>query len=217
MVVGIAKNSSPPIRNAALAGPSSDPGPLFYLPLYQLYRPTMTLHVRVAGDPLIFAAPVEKTVHELNPELPLYSVTTLKTTTQLATVGTRIAGTFVGVFGLLALVLAAVGVYGVISYSTRQRTHELAIRLAFGAERREVFRLVLGQGLRLALIGISIGLVASLLLTRFLANLLYGVTSRDALTFSTVSVLLCLVSLLACFVPAWRATQVDPMTALRHE
>ncbi|HTR34329.1 MAG TPA: ABC transporter permease [Bryobacteraceae bacterium] len=217
IVVGVAKNSSPPIRNAALAGPSSDPGPLFYLPLYQLYRPTMTLHVRVAGDPLIFAASVEKTVHELNSELPLYNVTTLKTTTQLATMGTRIAGTFVGVFGLLALVLAAVGVYGVISYSTRQRTHELAIRLAFGAERREVFRLVLGQGLRLALVGISVGLVAALLLTRFLANLLYGVTSRDALTFSTVSLLLCLVSLLACFVPAWRATQVDPMTALRHE
>ena len=217
VVVGVAKNSSPPLRGANLAGPSSDPGPLFYLPLYQLYRPTTTLHVRVAGDPLIFAASVERTVHELNSELPLYSVTTLKTSTQLATIGTRIAGTFVGVFGLLALVLAAVGVYGVISYSTRQRTHELAIRLAFGAERREVFRLVLGQGLRLALIGISIGLVASLLLTRFLANLLYGVTSRDALTFSTVSVLLCLVSLLACFVPAWRATRVDPMTALRHE
>jgi ABC-type antimicrobial peptide transport system permease subunit len=149
--------------------------------------------------------------------LPLYDVSTLKDTIQLATVPTRIAGTFVGAFGLLALVLAAVGVYGVISYSTRQRTQELAIRLALGAESREVFRLVLSQGLRLALIGISIGLVVSILLTRFLKDLLVGVTSTDMLTFSMVSVLLCLVALLACFVPAWRATKVDPMAALRYQ
>jgi putative ABC transport system permease protein len=114
-------------------------------------------------------------------------------------------------------VLAGVGVYGVISYSMRQRTQELAIRLALGAESRQVFQLVLGQGLRLAIIGISIGLVVSFLLTRFLKGLLFGVTSTDVLTFSTVSVLLCVVALLACFVPAWRATKVDPMAALRYQ
>jgi predicted permease len=204
-------------RNTNVANLKADPAPVLYFPLYQLYRPAMTVHLRVAGNPVALAAAVEKTVHELNADLPLYDVTTLKTTIQLASIGTRIAGTLVGAFGLLALALAGVGIYGVISYTTRQRTRELAIRLAFGAEPREVFRLVLGQGLRLALIGISIGLVVSVLLTRFLKDLLFGVTSTDVLTFSTVSVLLCVVALTACFIPAWRATRVDPMAALRDE
>jgi predicted permease len=217
IVVGVTRNSSAPLRSGNLGGPASDPGPLLYLSLYQLYRPEMTVHVRVTGDPMAFSAAVDRAVHEMNPELPLFNVTTLKTNTSLATLTTRIAGTFVGAFGLLALALAAVGVYGVISYTTRQRTHELAIRLAFGAERGQVFRLVLGHGLRLALIGISIGLVVSALLTRFLSSQLFGITATDALTFSTVSLLLCFVSLLACFLPALRATQVDPMTALRYE
>ena len=210
LVVGVTKNTS-------IANLNADPGPLLYLPLYQVYRAAMTVHVRVAGNPLAFAAAVEKTAHELNSDLTLHDTTTLKNAIQLANVGTRIAGTFVGAFGLLALVLAAVGVYGVISYTTRQRTRELALRLAFGAEPGQVFRLVLGQGLRLALTGISIGLVVAVLLTRFLKTLLVGVTATDMLTFSAVSVLLCLVALAACFVPAWRATGVDPMAALRYE
>jgi predicted permease len=204
-------------RNSYFANLNADPGPYLYFSLYQIYRPSMTVHVRVSGDPMAFSAAVEKVVHELNPDLPLHDVSTLKTTIQLATVGTRIAGTFVGAFGLLALVLAAVGIYGVVSYTTRQRMPELAIRLALGAERRDVFRLVLGQGIRLALVGVSIGLVVSILLTRFLKNLLFGVTSTDAITFSSVAVLLCLVALAACFVPALRATKVDPMTALRYQ
>jgi putative ABC transport system permease protein len=117
----------------------------------------------------------------------------------------------------LALALAAVGVYGVISYTTRQRTQELALRLALGAEPSRVFRLVLAQGMRLAAIGISIGLLFSFLLTRFLKAQLLGVTSTDAVTFSAVSLRLCLVALLACFFPAWRATRVDPIAALRYE
>jgi len=204
-------------RNSYFANLNADPGPYLYFSLYQSYAPAMTVHVRVSGDPMAFSAAVEKVVHELNPDLPLHDVTTLKTTIQLATVGTRIAGTFVGAFGLLALVLAAVGIYGVVSYTTRQRMPELAIRLALGAERRDVFRLVLGQGIRLALVGVSIGLVVSILLTRFLKNLLFGVTSTDAITFSSVAVLLCLVALAACFVPALRATKVDPMAALRYQ
>jgi len=204
-------------RNSYFANLNADPGPYLYFSLYQIYRPSMTVHVRVSGDPMAFSAAVEKVVHELNPDLPVHDVSTLKTTIQLATVGTRIAGTFVGAFGLLALVLAAVGIYGVVSYTTRQRMPELAIRLALGAEPRDVFRLVLGQGIRLALVGVSIGLVVSILLTRFLKNLLFGVTSTDAITFSSVAVLLCLVALAACFVPALRATKVDPMTALRYQ
>jgi len=204
-------------RNTSFANVNTQPGPLLYLPLYQLYRPGMIIHARVAGDPMAFVQSLNRTVHELNADLLLRDVSSLKTTIRIATLGTRIAGTFVGAFGVLALVLAAVGVYGVIAYSTRQRTRELALRLAFGAERSRVFRLVLAQGLRLALIGISIGLVVSALLTRFLKDQLVGVTSTDLVTFSTVSILLCSVTLLACFVPAWRATRVDPMTALRYE
>ena len=210
LVVGVTKNTS-------LANMDADPGPVLYLPLYQVYRPAIAVHVRVAGNPLAFAAALDQNVHALNSDLPLFDLVTFKDTIQIASFGTRIAGTFVGLFGILALLLAGVGVYGVISYATRQRTHELAIRLAFGAERRGLFRLVLGQGLRLALIGISIGLALSILLTRFLKSLLFGVTSTDLLTFSVVSVLLCVVAMAACFVPAWRATQVDPMAALRHQ
>jgi predicted permease len=206
VVVGVTRNSSVTNLNA-------DPGAFLYLPLYQLYRPEVTVAVRVAGEPFAYAAAVEKAVHESNPELPLFQVTTLRSALQLGSIPTRIAGTFVSTFG----VLAAVGVYGVISYTTRQRTSELAIRLAFGAERRQVFRLVLTQGLRLALIGISIGLAFSVALTRFLKDLLFGVTSTDWVTFTSVSILLAAVSLAACFVPAWRATQVNPMAALRHE
>jgi predicted permease len=204
-------------RNSYFANLNADPGPLLYFPVSQVYRAAMTVHLRVAGDPRAFVTAVEKTVNEMNSDLPLHDVTALKSTIQLSSVGTRIAGTFVGVFGLLALALAAVGVYGVIAYTTRQRTHELALRLALGAEPGQVFRLVLTQGMRLALIGISIGLLASVLLTRFLKGQLVGVTSTDGLTFSSVSVLLCLVALAACFFPARRATRVDPMAALRYE
>jgi predicted permease len=204
-------------RNTAFANLNADPDPLLYFPVYQIYRAASTVHLRVTGDPWALAVAAEKTVHELNADLPLYDVTTLKSRIQLASIATRIAGTFVGAFGLLALALAAVGVYGVISYTTRQRTQELALRLALGAEPVRVFRLVLAQGMRLAAIGISIGLLLSFLLTRFVKAQLLGITSTDALTFSTVSVLLCLVALLACFFPAWRATRVDPIAALRYE
>jgi ABC-type antimicrobial peptide transport system permease subunit len=160
---------------------------------------------------------MEKTVHELNADLPLYNVMSLKTVIELASTGERIAGTFVGVFGLLALVLAGVGIYGVVAYSTRQRSHEIGIRLALGAERSDVFRLVLGQGLQLTLIGLGIGLALSLAVTRFLRTWLFGVTTTDLLTYAGVTLLLCLVALAACYLPARRATQVEPTVALRCE
>jgi predicted permease len=210
VVVGVTRNSSISDLNA-------DPGPFLYLPVSQVYRPATTIMARVSGEPLTFSAAVERTIHELNADLPLYDVSTLKSAMQLATIGTRIAGTFVGAFGALALVLAAVGIYGVISYTTRQRTRELAIRIALGAKTGEVFRLVLKQGLYLALLGVTIGLLVSALLTRFVKDMLFGVTSTDGLTFSGVAILLCAVALVACYLPARRATQVDPMAALRHE
>jgi len=193
------------------------PQPFFYFPLSQNYSYSVIIHARVQGDPLAFAPAVAKVVHELNADLPLFLVASLSSTVELATTNQRIAVTFVGAFGLLALILAAVGIYGVIAYTTRQRTHEIGVRMAMGAERSDVYRLVLGQGLRLTLAGLAIGLGASLVLTRFLRGILFGVTTTDALTFAGVSGLLCLVSLAACYIPARRAATLQPTSALRYE
>jgi putative ABC transport system permease protein len=122
-----------------------------------------------------------------------------------------------GLFGLLGLALAAVGIFGLVSYAVTQRTHEFGVRLALGAQARDVFRLVLRQGLRLALAGIAVGLCAAFVVTRFLTSLLYGVSAADPLTYTGVALLLLVVTLLASYLPARRATKVDPMVALRYE
>jgi putative ABC transport system permease protein len=209
-VIGVA-------RDTKVTGLNEKPMPFVYLPLYQVYRSNLIIDARVAGDPLAFAQAIEQTVHELNSELVVYDVTTLEVRTQFASFGQRVAGTFVGAFGLLALALAAVGIYGVTSYTTRQRTHEIGIRMTLGATKQGVLRLVLGHGLRLILAGVALGLVLSFGLTRFLSGLLLGVTSTDALTFSSVAVLLCAVALFACCIPAFWAMRVDPVVALRYE
>jgi predicted permease len=209
-VVGVARNGK--YRRLIYA-----PEPVFFLPLYQNYCGLVTIHARVSGDPLSYAAVVERTVQQLNADLPLFAVTTLRSSMQFGSVFERLAGTFAGAFGLLALVLAAVGIYGVIAYTTRQRTREIAIRMALGARRAEVLRLVLGQGLWLTLTGLGIGIAISLALTRYLKGQLYGVANTDLGTYAAVTLLLCLVSFLACYIPARRATKVEPMEALRHE
>ena len=209
-VIGVARDSK-------VNGLNEKPAPFLYLPQYQVYRATMIVLARTNGDPLAAGKTVEKTIHELNADLVVFDITSLDLREQIASFGQRVAGTFVGAFGLLALLLAAVGIYGVTSYTTRQRTHEIGIRMTLGASKRDVLRLVLGHGLRLTLIGVALGLAASFALTRFLTSLLLGVTSTDALTFSSVALLLCAVALFACFIPARRAMRVDPMVALRYE
>jgi predicted permease len=209
-VIGVARDSK-------VNGLNEKPTPFVYLPQYQVYRATMIVIARTNGDPLTFGKTVEKTIHELNSDLVVFDITTLELREQLATFGQRVAGTFVGAFGLLALILAAVGIYGVTAYTTRQRTHEIGIRVALGASKQDVLRLVLGHGLRLTLAGVVLGLTASFALTRFLSSLLLGVTSTDALTFSSIAILLCAVALVACFIPARRAMRVDPIVALRYE
>jgi len=193
------------------------PEPVFFRPLDQSYRDLVTIHARVSGDPRSYATAVERTVHEFNPDLPVFGITTLKSSMQLGSIFELLAGTFATAFGLLALALAAVGIYGLIGYTTRQRTHEIAIRVALGARRAQVVGLVLGQGLLLTLAGLAVGIAISLGLTRYLKSVLFGIAASDIWTYAAVTFLLCLVSLIACYIPARRATNVNPMVALRYE
>jgi predicted permease len=209
-VVGVAHNSDTDHLN-------QKPKPLVYVPLFQTYDSRVTIHARVFGNPLEFAPAIQNIMHELDADLPLHDLMSLDSRIQLNTINDRIGSAFVGAFGLLALLLAAIGVYGVLAYTTRQRTHELGIRIAFGAEPRDVFGLVLRQGAILAVLGIIIGLAASFALTRALSSLLFGVSATDTLTFAAVAILLMLVALLACYLPARRAMRTDPLTALRYQ
>jgi predicted permease len=194
-----------------------DAAPLVLVPLAQRYENLVTLHVRVNGDPMAFSSAIDQAVHELSPDLPLFNVTTLKNNMRMGDVFERIVVTFAGSFGLLAMLLAAVGIYGVVAYSTKQRTHEIGIRMALGAGRGDVFRQILRQGLRLTLIGLAVGLTVSFAFTRLLHGMLFGVGTADWMTFSTVSVSLCVVALAACYIPARRAASIEPMQALRTE
>ncbi len=194
-----------------------DPTPLILTPLTQRYQSEVTLQLRTGVEPLAMASAVEQTIHSLNADLPLYGVTTLKEKMQLGSVFERIAVTFAGSFGLLALLLAGVGIYGVVSYTTRQRTHEIGIRIALGASKAAILRNVLRQGLTLTVTGVMIGVLASLIVTRFLRAVLIGVTATDLFTYAIVAIVLCLVAMFACYLPARRAAAVDPVQALRTE
>ena len=194
-----------------------DPTPLILTPLTQRYQSEVTLQVRTSGEPLAMASAVEQAIHSLNADLPLYGVTTLKEKMQLGSVFERIAVTFAGSFGLLALLLAGVGIYGVVSYTTRQRTHEIGIRIALGAGKGAILRNVLRQGLILTVAGLTIGVLASLMVTRFLRTVLIGVAPTDLFTYATVAIVLCMVAMFACYLPARRAAAIDPVQALRTE
>ncbi|HEY1987526.1 MAG TPA: ABC transporter permease [Terracidiphilus sp.] len=194
-----------------------DPTPLILIPLAQRYEDTVILHVRTRGEPRAMTAAVVDTVHSLNANLPVFNVDTLQENMRMGSVFERIAVSFAASFGLLALFLAAIGIYGVVAYTTRQRTHEIGIRIALGAGKGLIFRQVLLHGLWLTAAGLAVGVGASLFLTRFLRSMLFGVGTSDMLTFATVAVVLCAVALVACFLPARRAASIDPMQALRTE
>jgi len=197
-----------------------DTTPEIYVVYTQKQWPSM-LNMRVAlrtkTEPASMTESVRQAIHSLDPELPLAKVATLTTLVEDSLSQPRFAMLLLASFGVLALLLASIGMYGVISYSVMQRTQEIGIRMALGAERRKVFAMVLGQGARLAGLGIAFGLVAALGLTRIMASFLFGVRPTDPLTFAAVSLLLVGIALLACYLPARRATRVDPMVALRHE
>ncbi len=162
-------------------------------------------------------AALRRTNAEMNGEQVISSVQTMDEIVSESISDRRFSMILLGAFAAVALLLAMIGVYGVISYSVERRTNEIGIRMALGAERSTVFRLVLGEGMRLAVIGAVVGVVAALALTRLLAGMLFGVSAHDPLTFAVVAIVLSAVAAVACWIPAWRATRVDPMIALRHE
>jgi predicted permease len=192
-----------------------DVTPFFYLNLAQRYESSPTLVVRTRGNPLDHLAVIRGEITALDKNLTVFDVKTMRQHLGFALLPARLAGSVLGIFGFVALTLAAAGIFGVMAYSVAQRTREIGIRMALGAEARDVLRLIIGQGLKLVLIGIGIGLGGALALTRLMTSLLYGVSPTDPLTFIGVSLLLILVALLACWFPARRATKVDPMIALR--
>jgi predicted permease len=209
-VVGVARDS----KYRSLG---ETPRPYVYHPVLQSYDPKMTLVVRTKGEPQSVAGAVREQIRALDPNLPVADVKTLRDQLDLSLFPSRVAAWTLGGFGVLALLLAAIGLYGVVAYSVAQRTREIGVRMALGAKEKDVLRLVLGEGLFVIGIGLVIGLLLAFAATRVIAGFLYGVGATDALTFAGVPLLLGLVAVVASYIPARRATKVDPLVALRYE
>jgi len=191
--------------------------PFFYRPLAQMYMPSLTLHVRSDGDARALASLVERTVAALDPDLPVYGVETLADRLADSLGQQRVLALLAGIYGALALALAGVGLYGVLAIAVAQRRREIGVRVALGATRRQVVGVIVGQGARLALRGIAIGLLVALFATRLLADLLYEVRPHDLATFIAIPALLAAVALVASWLPAMAAARVAPQAALRAE
>jgi putative ABC transport system permease protein len=197
-----------------LEGPSH---PMIYWTHPQLVYSEMTHVLRTNGDPMNLAAAVRREIQAIDRDQPVADVRTMQSWIDELTARSRFGTLLLTIFAGLALVLAAIGIYGVMSYSVTQRTHELGIRIALGAQTRDVLKLILGRGFVLTLVGIALGLAASFALTRVMSSLLFGVSATDPVTFAGLSLLLTGVALLACYIPTRRAMKVDPMVALRNE
>jgi putative ABC transport system permease protein len=191
--------------------------PESYGPYMQLPIGSITILARAPHDPQSLAKPIAETIRSFDKDLPLYNVKTVEEYVDGTIAIPRFNTVLLGIFAGLAMVLTAVGLYGVISYSVAQRTHEIGVRMALGAQPGDMMRLVVGQGLRLALVGVGLGLAGAFALTRFLSSLLFGVTSTDPASYAGVVSLLLGIVFLACYIPARRAMRVDPMVALRYE
>jgi len=209
-IVGVA-------RTAKYRDLREQPLPFVYIPMGQEYQSSMTLMVRTTGEPALLAGSVRKEIQALNKNVPVFSVQTMTEHIANQIAADRMIAVLLSIFGGGALLLAAIGIYGVVSYSVAQRTHEIGIRIALGAEQRDILKLIVGQGMVLVFVGAGIGLLLAFALTWALQSLLFGVSATDPLTFSVVLLVLIGVALLACYLPARRATKVDPLVALRYE
>ncbi|HXU38902.1 MAG TPA: ABC transporter permease [Blastocatellia bacterium] len=189
----------------------------YYFPQTQSTQNSMYLVLRTASDPKAMVAAIREALDSIDKDQPIYKVTTLEQMVANSTSQKRFSMFLLGVFAAVALLLAAVGIYGVMSYAVTQRTHEVGIRMALGAQQRDVLALVVRQGMLMAVIGVGIGLIGAFAATQVMASLLFGVGTHDPLTFAGISLLLGTVALIASFIPARRATRVDPMIALRYE
>jgi putative ABC transport system permease protein len=205
------------VRSAKYRDLREDVLPFIYIPLAQEYQPDMTLLVRTTGDPAALLGTLRNEVLAVNKNVPVFAVQTMteQIAGQLAV--DRMIAVLLSIFGGVALLLAAIGIYGVMAYAVAQRTREIGIRLALGAERSDILTMIVRRGLTLALVGAGIGLALAFALTRVVKTLLFGISATDPLTFSAISILLVAVALLASYFPARRATKVDPMSALRNE
>ncbi len=209
-IVGVVSD----VRNRNL---SSEVRAGYFIPVPQMPFNQMTLIVRTENDPHSLITAVQNEVHAMDQEVPVFSIKTMDEYISATVATPRFNATLLVIFAAVALVLTIVGLYGVMSYSVAQRTNEIGIRMALGAQTGDVLRLIVSQGFKLVLIGLGIGLVGAFALMRVIASLLFGVTTKDPLTFAAVAVLLALVALLACYIPARRATRLDPLHALRYE
>lgn len=205
------------VRNAKYRDLREQPLPFIYLPVGQEYQPGMTMMVRTTSEPSSLVIPLRNEMRMLNKEVPVFAVQTMSDRIGGQLGAERMTAVLLSIFGLVALLLASIGVYGVMAYSVAQRSREIGIRMALGAERVDILRLIVGQGLTLVMIGTGIGLMLALGLTRVLSNQLFGISPTDPLTFGAIVVAMTVVGVFACYLPARRATKVDPLVALRYE
>ena len=205
------------VRDAKYEGSRDEPPSVAYIPYPQESLGQATFAVRTADDPVQLVEAIRGAVREVDKDLPVFAIKTQVELADEALAQERLFAWLTGVFGLLALLLASIGLYGVMSYAVAERTHEIGLRMALGASRGHILRKVIGQGTLLTIVGIIIGLVSALALTRFITSYLFGVSTMDPPTFVAIGVLLTVVALAACYIPARRASKVDPMTALRDE
>jgi putative ABC transport system permease protein len=214
---------NPPVEIIGIVGDakqetlSGDAEPTFYWPHSELALPSLTLVVRTAGDAVNLAAAARGVIRSLDPGQPVAEVRTMESLLSESMGRARFNTVLLSVFAVVALILASIGIYGVMAYAVAQRTQEIGIRMALGAQPRDVLKIVIIQGMTLALIGIAIGLLAAFALTRWMETLLFGVRPADPLTFTVITAVLAMVALVACWIPARRATKVDPLVALRSE
>jgi predicted permease len=209
-VVGVVKNTKHQF-------PGERPEPMMYRSYFQGADNETIVQVRTRGNPADLAPAVEEAIHQIDRQLPVFDVRSMRETTQMASIFAVMQSTFAGMFAVIALLLAATGIYGVVAYRTELRTHEIGIRVALGASRTDVLRLVLLQGVWLTAIGLALGLVLAVGMTQFIAGQLYGIGATDPATILGVVALLAAISLLACYLPARRAMHADPIAAIRQQ